>query len=392
MSHLTDDSRMMQLRMHLTGEAERAIMGLGSSGKMYHAALKMLKEQFGCRSIVARTCIDKLIRGPKIGNFDRRSLRDLSLDIVSRIATLNRIDCLADVNASDESLRQIVKRLPDHMILKWKGVAAQIRERDQLPNLSHISDLLRKQVKADFDLDFGDLACDRADERSSRDRQKSKDVHATSKRKPQDRRPIKCYVCASPHRVTDCPTFMNSSPTERFKIVKKRCGKNGCTRVYHPLIHFDPPSSGAVSTLDRDGILPAVRVTFRAGNGRVRECNVLIDSGAATTIIRREFAKALGLQGKREPLEISVVGGGRLKSVKFWISPLSGGEDYEIEGHEIDRTILSVAPLDRQWLSLFPHISDLEFSGPVDLIIGVQQPISRNFTQLRKSTCATFIA
>lgn len=54
---------------------------------------------------------------------------------------------------------------------------------------------------------------------------------------------------------------------------------------------------------------------------------------------------------------------------------MSGGEDYEIEAHEIDRTVLSVAPLDRQWLSSFPHISDLEFfhrAGPIDLILGVQ--------------------
>ena len=35
----------------------------------------------------------------------------------------------------------------------------------------------------------------------------------------------------------------------------------------------------------------------------VREGNVLIDSGAATTLIHKNFAKALGLQDKREPLE-----------------------------------------------------------------------------------------
>ncbi|XP_022110026.1 uncharacterized protein LOC110989747 [Acanthaster planci] len=85
----------------------------------------------------------------------------------------------------------------------------------------------------------------------------------------------------------DCPTFQDSSPTDRFKIVKehhlcfpcliqghkgeecefkKKCGKNGCLRMHHTLIHFDPPSSSAVSTLDKDGIPPVLRVIFRAEN------------------------------------------------------------------------------------------------------------------------------
>ncbi|XP_028395735.1 uncharacterized protein LOC114519763 [Dendronephthya gigantea] len=45
--HLTDDMRMIQLKMHVSGDAERAISGLSSKGVMYATALKMIKEQFG---------------------------------------------------------------------------------------------------------------------------------------------------------------------------------------------------------------------------------------------------------------------------------------------------------------------------------------------------------
>lgn len=45
--HLSDDVRIVQLKMHLVGNAERAVSGLGSQGKMYATALKTLKEQFG---------------------------------------------------------------------------------------------------------------------------------------------------------------------------------------------------------------------------------------------------------------------------------------------------------------------------------------------------------
>ena len=48
---------------------------------------------------------------------------------------------------------------------------------------------------------------------------------------------------------------------------------------------------------------------FRAPNSRIREGNVLIDSGETTFVIRKDFAMALGLQGKRERVDLAVVGG-----------------------------------------------------------------------------------
>ena len=48
---------------------------------------------------------------------------------------------------------------------------------------------------------------------------------------------------------------------------------------------------------------------FRAPNSRIREGNVLIDSGETTFVIRKDFAMALGLQGKRKRVDLAVVGG-----------------------------------------------------------------------------------
>ncbi|XP_028408499.1 uncharacterized protein LOC114531055 [Dendronephthya gigantea] len=126
--------------------------------------------------------------------------------------------------------------------------------------------------------------------------------------------------------------------------------------------------------------MPVVRVCFKSSNGNVREGNVLIDSGAGITVIRKSFAKALGLQGKKEKINIAVVGGERItqddsRRVKFWISPLNRNESFPIEAHEIGYTIINVPPLDRAWLSSFDHLKDVDFShhaGPIDLILGVQ--------------------
>lgn len=70
--HLSDDVRMAQLKMHLIGNAERIISGLGSQGTMYATALKCVMEQFGQPSIIARAYITKLVDKRKIQANDRK--------------------------------------------------------------------------------------------------------------------------------------------------------------------------------------------------------------------------------------------------------------------------------------------------------------------------------
>ena len=405
--HLSDDQRMVQFRMHLTGDAIRSITGLGSSGLMYATALKMIKEQFGQRSVICRAFINKLTKGSKIAQSDRQGLREFSLDVINCLAIFQRISFQSDVNSTD-SLRRVIMRLPDFLINRWRTTVTDIRERGENPTLHHISKFLRKCVKTDFDPDFGDLRTGLHDGHDTRTGPKDRNhgypvqrgIHATQNQTAT--RQLSCYLCKEPHRVADCSSFKDSSVSERYKMVKdsrlcysclhkghitkdcrskKKCEVNGCTRQHHPLLHYDPPSASSTSsTLDKGGILPVVRVRFRADNGRIREGNVLIDSGAATTIVRKDFAKSLGLQGKRQHLELSVVGGESLnqpdsRRLKFWISSMSGGEEYQIEAHDIDRTVLSVPSLDRPWLKSFRHLRDIDFShkaGPIDLILGVQ--------------------
>ena len=79
--HLLDDVRMAQLKMHLTGNAERVISGLGSQGTMCVTALKSFKERFGQPSVIARACISRLFDKRKIDVNDRESLQELCFDV-----------------------------------------------------------------------------------------------------------------------------------------------------------------------------------------------------------------------------------------------------------------------------------------------------------------------
>ena len=143
---------MVQLKMHLIGNAERAVSGLGSQGIMYATALKTLKGQFGQPSAIARANISKLVDKRKLQTNDRQALQELSFDVVNCVTTLRQINRLADFNATD-NLRKILKRLPDHMIDKWKATAADMREKRETPSLEHISQFLQRRVRAEFDLE-----------------------------------------------------------------------------------------------------------------------------------------------------------------------------------------------------------------------------------------------
>ena len=283
------------------------------------------------------------------------------------------------------------------MIDKWKGVAFDLREKSEIPSLQHIEQFIRKRVKAEFDPDFGDI-------QKSDKRRPLRGIHSGQR---DFKKPLKCYVCSEEHRVIKCPTFSGCTIEQNVQHVrdqrlcfsclnqghvakdcksKVKCDVNGCSRFHHHPLHQDPPPpptsrlNSATSALDKESIMPVVRVRFKSKNGNIREGNIFIDSGAGTTVIRKDFAKALGLQGRKGRIDIAVVGGGRItqddnRRVKFWISPLHGDAAYPVEAHELDQTIINVPAQNRDWLKSFDHLSDVEFphsSGPVDLILGVQ--------------------
>ncbi|XP_067685274.1 uncharacterized protein [Haliotis asinina] len=145
---------MAQLKMLLTGQSKRAISGFGSSGLMYATALKTLKEQFGQPSVITRAFVNKVTKSEVVKSNDREALRRFSTDIINCLATLKRLNHMSDINAS-ESLRMIIRRLPDDMILRWKSVASVIREKGESPTLENISNFLRKRVR--IDPDFRDI-------------------------------------------------------------------------------------------------------------------------------------------------------------------------------------------------------------------------------------------
>ena len=51
-------------------------------------------------------------------------------------------------------------RLQENLVEKWKGVVADLREKGEVPSWHHISEFVRKRVRAEFDPDFSHIQDD----------------------------------------------------------------------------------------------------------------------------------------------------------------------------------------------------------------------------------------
>jgi hypothetical protein len=156
--------------------------------------------------------INDLEKGDKIGRSERKGLREFSIDLINCMATMKRIGFSADINAN-ENLRRIVVRLPDNLIEKWRGTVADIREKGEVPTVRHISEFVRRRVKAEFDPDFGDLRGE------ARKGGKRNGIYSADSE--QRKTPLKCYVCEEGHRVVECPKVLKATVPERLELARK---------------------------------------------------------------------------------------------------------------------------------------------------------------------------
>ncbi len=96
---------------------------------------------------------------------------------------------------------------------------------------------------------------------------------------------------------------------------KKQCTKvekgNQCTSTHHPLLHKPKAENIGVASLSdqNDSMLPVIAANICGSNGVHKSGNVLFDSGAQISLIRKETADNLGLIGKDVTVNIVKVGG-----------------------------------------------------------------------------------
>jgi hypothetical protein len=240
----------------------------------------------------------------------------------------------------------------------------------------------------------------------------------------------KCPVCEkSGHAAPECRTLINlKSPQERQKFLEEKrvgvcynclkgkhvvkdckkpsqCGIGGCSKKHHSLLHFgkqarqtyaaaatktEPKEEGkpmvaaaTASPIAKTPILQTCRAWVKGPGGTRQLARIFLDSGSEVTLMRRDLASQLGLEGPSHTLSLVGVGGVPIPSTKekivtFRLQSLKG--DYQ-SGDMKALTKESLTEKIREVkvdTSKFDHLRGLEFADEiprkateVDVLIGV---------------------
>ena len=145
----------------------------------------------------------------------------------------------------------------------------------------------------------------------------------TDKKDKTSSKVYECWICKCNHRLMKCDEFRKMNVKERKETVRKHklclnclskshkindCKSTvkcrDCKKRHHNLLHHDQPTSTdnqvpsevVINTVNNNMRHHGNAVNISNKNHTVTE-NALLDSGADSTIIDKEIATTLGLQG-----------------------------------------------------------------------------------------------
>ena len=131
-------------------------------------------------------------------------------------------------------------------------------------------------------------------------------------------------------------------------------------QYHHPLLHKKnvPNVRASISSMteNSEALLPVISASIGGGNGLYKHANVLLDSGAQTSLIRLKTAEILGLEGKCVSVTITKVGGEEeemmTKVFQVQVTSLDNQKNIHSESYRYssDSLILTNPLFSRYWL------------------------------------------
>ena len=273
-------TRLQLLIQHCSGKAKEAIESCVNLpvGRGYITAKNTLKENFGKPHIIAKAHIKKLESLPPLKQADGPSLLEYARNLEIAHRTLSSMGPEYESELSHvNTLRELNRKLPLFMRVKWTERAGMIIESDARPKFQDFLQFVKARARL-VNNEFAEDLCAstiRSKERgkgsgvTGRYVQKSSTLTAGMKKthqENQDSRPVgvKCLFCSGTHRIWKCAAFMKLSYPDRKKFVQDhhlcmkclskghflrtcpkvhfRCQEKGCTKEHHTLLHPVEPA------------------------------------------------------------------------------------------------------------------------------------------------------
>ena len=403
-AHYSERDTLTVLRSCLSSEPAKLIKGISSD---LNAAWKYLDQNYGDPRVVSDTVTLDLERFKSIQPGEENRFCQLvnlvrrSYNILKEIKRPQDMDnthvmSLIERKMSEDDLRVWARHLNSEKcepsmenLLSWMELEMTARMRSGAQ--------IRRNVRSNRVNAFGSKTRNTSDGKHGEDRFKWK----------------QCYVCQGQHYVDECQRFRDMNPSERWKVVKdqracfsclkkgkghtvancsrrKPCGEkqqsdNICSKPHHKLLHVDASESKPPAhigfTQDGSGTLLPVHVGQLKNKSRSKDINVFYDSGAQISMVRKDLAEVIGLEGTSIKIVISKVGGAEeeldTKMYKVPVTTYQGKKVQVVQAVGISHISDDVTNVNLSRISDIFGIpaNQLERrSGPVDLLIGINHP------------------
>ena len=242
----TAKDKVTYLLSFVDGDTKEAIKHYEIEGDGYSEAMTILEGQYGHPAKVVSACIRRITEGPRIESGDKDDLIKLRNHLRTCLNVLSHNESYRhEINAS-ANIERVIDRLPYHMQMDWAKKVPKVRDETTTgPDLSHVFDLVNRQVRIMNDPQFGHMATrPKASLSASKQGRQAAfpsnsnplwqlSTMATSEEDTEDQLAAPCPCCAERHLLKLCKVFERKSVEERWEIVKERKLCHICLKAGH---------------------------------------------------------------------------------------------------------------------------------------------------------------
>ena len=141
---VSNDEKITQLKMLLSGPAKRALAGIGYSCVMYDTAWKTLDRKFGQPHLIIGSQLTKIQNHPQLRPYDSANFV-IFVDTVGNFVNVLQQFGYSNDLFSPSNLDMIVNKLPADIKRRWFAHNETASHRSKLPNLIELNKWLQEE-------------------------------------------------------------------------------------------------------------------------------------------------------------------------------------------------------------------------------------------------------
>ncbi|XP_062713719.1 uncharacterized protein LOC134290573 [Aedes albopictus] len=307
----SQSENLMRLQRCLKGKALEAVRSNLLLPSSVPKIMETLETLFGSPERLVQSLLNKVRSVPTPKAERLETLVNFGLVVQNLVGHLKAANQQAHLT-NPTLLQELVDKLPPHLRLDW----ALYKKNDGLVDLATFCDYMSVITSAASDVRSTSTTVGSEKQRKEKafvNAHVSAEPRNFEQRKKTENQERPCYICQSvKHRIKDCHKWSWKST--------RTCGVDGCAKNHHPSLHPSQQTGTKPTSSDSSGVRPksdaVVSVHRRSqsatifriipvvlyGKGAQVSTFAFLDEGSSSTLIEKEVADQLNLDGELQSL------------------------------------------------------------------------------------------